>query len=278
MPDVSAATLPGTANRPNEDAFAALPALIVVADGATSPAQLGDGCLHGPAWYTHRLVGNVVAAHVEEPHAKPAYLLAEAIARTTTAHADTCDVAHPGTPSATVAMLTLDHGDVHWLVLGDATLILDTGDSCRVVCDDRLSNTSKLERAALLGRGGLSAEERSSRVAALVDAQRVHRNRPGGFWVAAADPEAAHEALTECASATGLQRVALMTDGAARAVDVYQLMTWPAALDVMATQGPAGLLHAVRTAEARDAEGVVFPRMKSSDDATAALVNWAVYQ
>ncbi len=278
MRDVRAATLPGASGRPNEDAYAVLPDLVVVADGATSPAELGDGCIHGPAWYAHRLVAHIVGAHVEEPSAQPAYVLSEAITRTTAAHADTCDVNHPGTPSATVAMITVDARDrVHWLVLGDTTLVLDAGDSLHVVCDDRLSNTSKQERASVLGRGGLSADQHRHRIAALVHAQRAHKNRPGGFWVAASDPQAAHQALTgerPCAGPASLRRVALLTDGATRAVDTYQLMTWTGALDLLTVQGPMGLLDAVRSAEALDSAGVEFPRMKASDDATAAMVSW----
>jgi hypothetical protein len=278
MPEIRAATLPGTPGRDNEDAYAVLASLVVIADGATSPAQLGDGCVHGPAWYARRLVANTVAAHVEEPVARPAYLLAEAITRTTAAHADTCDVDHPGTPSATVAMLTVDQAHTaHWLVLGDCTLLLDTDQGLRVVCDDRLSNTSHAERAALLsGEAAVSSDEHGRRIAALVEAQRQHRNRPGGFWVAATDSQAAHNALTgsQTIGPAGLHRAALLTDGAARLVDTYRLTDWPTALQQMAEEGPARLLHAVRAAEVADPDGARFRRIKGSDDATALLVTW----
>ena len=281
MAEIRAATLPGTLGRANEDAYAVLPTLVVVADGATSPPQLGDGCRHGPAWYARRLVGNVVAAHVEDPRAPAAYLLAEAIDRTTAAHADTCDITHPGTPGATVTMLLLeDHRGAGWLVLGDATLVLDTADDLHVICDDRLSKTSNAERAAVLASDGvaLSREEHSRRVAALVHSQRRYRNRPGGFWVAATDPQAAHNALTGVAALPGpdgLRRAALLTDGATRAVETFGLMSWRTALDLMATKGPTALLDIVRAAENDDPEGATFPRTKRSDDATALLVSWS---
>ena len=198
MLDLRGATLPGTAGRPNEDAFAILPTLAVIADGATSPPQLGDGCIHGPAWYATRLVACVVTSHADEPAARPAELLATAIASTTAAHADTCDISHPGTPSATVAMLTFQpEGAVEWLVLGDCTLLLDAGRGIDVVSDDRLSNSSHAERAAVKTPGGAAdPAEYSQRIDALVLAQRAHRNRRGGFWVAAAEPNAAFEAYT----------------------------------------------------------------------------------
>ncbi len=278
MPEMRVASLPGSAGRANEDAYALLPDLLVVADGATAPATLGDGCVHGPAWYANRLVDQVVVAHTDDPSAKPSDVLAEAIGRTTAAHSGTCDIAHPGTPSATVAMLAIDsRSRVHWLVLGDATVVLDSRDSLQLVSDDRLSNSSKAERAAIFANGRLSVNDHTKRISALVQAQRSHRNRPGGFWVAASDPRAAREALVgelDCTGSEGLRRAALLSDGAARAVDTYRLMSWRAALDFMTVQGPARLLDAIRDTEARDVEGIEFPRMKASDDATAALVSW----
>lgn len=280
MINVHAATIPGAPGQPNEDAYAVLPTLLVVADGATSPPRLGDGCRHGPGWYARRLVANVVAAHVEDPRATGAYVLADAIDRTTAAHADTCDLTHPGTPSATVTMLLPDdHAGADWLVLGDATLVLDTGEDLQVISDDRLSNSSATERAAVLtGGAALSREEHGRRVAALVDSQRRYRNRPGGFWVAATDPQAAHNALigrVPLSGPGGLRRAALLTDGATRGVDTFGLMSWPAALALMTTNGPTALLEAVRKTEDDDPDGATFPRMKRSDDATAVVVSWS---
>jgi hypothetical protein len=131
------------------------------------------------------------------------------------------------------------------------------------------------ERAAVLAGGAaLSREEHGRRVAALVDSQRRYRNHSGGFWVAATDPQAAHQALTGRAPLPGpggLHRAALLTDGATRAVDIYGLMSWPA-LDLMTTNGPTALLDAVRAAEDDDPDGAAFPRMKRSD---ATAVGWS---
>ncbi len=236
MRDLRGATLPGAAGRPNEDAFAILPSLAVIADGATSPPQLGDGCIHGPAWYARRLVASVVSAHADDPAQRPAELLATAIASTTAAHADTCDVSHPGTPSATVAMLTFQpDGAVQWLVLGDCTLVLDAGRGVQVVSDDRLSNSSHAERAAVKTPGvPANPAEYSQRIDALVLAQRAHRNRSGGFWVAAAEPKAAFEAYTGTTTPPpqgSAHRAALLTDGASRIVDIYSSLSWKCSVE-----------------------------------------------
>lgn len=278
MLEFRVATDPGSPDKANEDAFAILPTLAVVADGATSPPHLGDGCIHGPAWYAQTLVGFVAAAHLSRPRAEPADLLAEAIERTTVAHAGTCDVAHPGSPSATVAMLTLSpDGGAHWLVLGDCTMVANAGSELLVVSDDRLSNTSHAERAAVKEPGAASDPvEYTRRIDALVLAQRAHRNRRGGFWVASTDPEAGSQSLTGSLSTdVGFdRRAALFTDGASRIVDLYGIHTWSTALKVIDSAGPSELLRQLRQAEHRDQVANSFPRVKIRDDATVLVGVW----
>ena len=280
MRDLRGATLPGTVGRANEDAFAILPDLVVVADGATSPPHLGDGCIHGPAWYSRTLVAGVTAAHADDPKALPADLLAAAITSTTRAHVDTCDIAHPGTPSATVAILAFFNGIVRWLVLGDCTLAIDAGQGLQVITDDRLSNTSKAERAAIKVPGGATAAGHRERVDALVIAQRRFRNRSNGFWVAAADPNAAYQAYlgeSPCDKAHPVGQAALMTDGASRIVDTYGVLAWAQLLKSLQVAGPPELLEEVRRAEHSDHLADSFPRIKLSDDATAVYASWTPF-
>jgi hypothetical protein len=278
MLEFRVATDPGSPDKPNEDAFAILPTLAVVADGATSPPHLGDGCLHGPAWYAQTLVGFVAAAHLSRPAAEPADLLAEAIERTTQAHSSTCDIAHPGSPSATVAMLTMStDGTARWLVLGDCTFVANTGSDLLAVSDDRLSNTSHAERAAVKEPGAASdPAEYARRIDALVLAQRAHRNHRDGFWVASTDPQAGHQSLTGALAdgrATGAQ-FALLTDGASRIVDLYGVHTWPTTLKVLDSTGPGELLRLLRETERGDHLANRFPRVKLRDDATALVSSW----
>ena len=106
-----------------------------------------------------------------------------------------------------------------------------------------------------------------------------HRNRAGGFWVAAAEPNAAFEAYTGTISVPpngSACRAALLTDGASRIVDVYNFLTWEAALKVLEASGPADLLRRVRKAEQIDLIANTYPRIKLSDDATAVFASWSV--
>jgi hypothetical protein len=101
-------------------------------------------------------------------------------------------------------------------------------------------------------------------------AELAARNTPGGYWIAASDPSAVDHALTGAVPVTAVRRVAMLTDGAARAVDLFGLYDWPKLLDLVASQGPSALVDQVRTAEASDPRGIRWPRNKLSDDATVA--------
>jgi Protein phosphatase 2C len=270
MIDVHAASWPGQATRPNEDAYLCLDDLVVVADGATALPSLRNGCVHGSRWYARQLVAHAALAHTGSPELPLTDVLGEAIRSTTAAHAGTCDTAHPGTPSATVVMLRSRPDSLQWLVLGDATIALEEmGGDVQVVSDRRIGNSSKAERFAVL-TGDSTDGHHSERVAALSNAQRRFRNVDGGFWIAAADPEAAYHAYAgeQLVPARTSWRAALMTDGASAAVDTYELTDWLGALDALAKTGPSDFLATIRAIETTDPDLVSYPRMKVSDDAT----------
>ena len=66
-----------------------------------------------------------------------------------------------------------------------------------------------------------------------------------------------------------LDAVALLSDGASRLVDRFDLMSWPELLAVLRKAGPTELIARTREVEASDPDGMRWPRGKASDDATA---------
>jgi hypothetical protein len=103
-------------------------------------------------------------------------------------------------------------------------------------------------------------------------AQLALRNRQGGFFVAAADPDAAYQAYAETLRASEIAEAAILTDGAAIAVTLLGLLNWQDLISFLASNGPAALLRNVRATELSDSNMSRWPRMKVSDDATAAYV------
>ncbi|MFG3203096.1 protein phosphatase 2C domain-containing protein [Streptomyces sp. NPDC048192] len=249
---------PGDAHRPNED-FAAvgLPACgqggcVVVLDGVTPPRG-ETGCLHSVPWFTGRLGGALTELTVSATDLTLPEILARAITRTAGAHADTCELSHPRTPQATVALARWSAETVEYLVLSDSALLLQDPDgTVTAVLDDRL---------ARLPRSALASD-------ALVDA--TLRNREGGFFTAAADPSVAARAVAGTLPRREVRALAALTDGAARWTEVFREGDWQALFELVAKEGARSLVDRVRELETADRrERAFLQRGKTHDDATA---------
>jgi hypothetical protein len=205
-------------------------------------------------------------------------LLAESISDTRDDHGGRCDLDHRGTPASTVCLLK-DRGDhIEYLVLADSPLVLDR-DGVQVVTDDRFeAAVETLREVALTGKDApdsvLDRDERAARVRHTIMRRQQLINTAQGYWIAAANPAAAYEAVTGTAPLRGpdrVRRAALLTDGASAAVELFALLDWRSLLDVLSKDGPRELIRQVRVAENADHDGHERPRYKRYDDATAAI-------
>jgi hypothetical protein len=257
---IQIATQPGDPAKPSEDWAHASERLIVVLDGAT--ARTETGCAHGVHWHAAQLGAAFV--DLASNHGKGLTdVLREGIERVAAAHPQ-CDLEHPGTPSAGVAILRAT-GD--YLVLGDVSIVAEHRAEPVVIIDARVDLTAQAERAEV-DRHLIGTPEKAAALIPMKHAELAARNVPGGYWIAAADPAAAAHALTGKIALPAGSRAAVLTDGAARAVTL-NLMTWSA---LLGWQRPADLITLVRQAEQTDPLGARWPRNKASDDATAVFV------
>jgi hypothetical protein len=232
--------------RANEDFVLAGEDFVVVLDGATRSAPR-TGCRHDVAWVTRRLGARLGQLLVEEPELTLPQVLAAAIERVRALHVDSCDLDHPDSPSATVALLRRRGAWLEHLVLADSPVLVELTDGrLEVVLDDRVDRLPAYDLAT---------------VARL-------RNAPGGFWVASTRPEAAEQALSGAHRLDGVARFAVLTDGVSRLVERYG-WSWRRLLDTLDEQGPAEAVRAVRAAESADPPGRF--RGKRHDDATVAF-------
>jgi hypothetical protein len=259
------ATDAGSSTKPSEDRALLGSNLLVVLDGLT--ARTDTGCIHGVAWYADRLA----AALMQFSHLSPKEALKSAISYTTSLHADTCDITHPATPCAAVGIVQLMDDQVRYLVLGDVTVLIDSTDGKSVISDQRISSTAREERAAADALPSGSPAKADALVR-MKRAELAARNTAEGYWIAAADPTVADRALIGEVPLSRVRRVAILTDGAARAVDMFGLLDWSGALDLLGTDGPDELIRRVREAEASDPSATQWPRNKVSDDATAVYL------
>ncbi|WP_327088366.1 protein phosphatase 2C domain-containing protein [Nonomuraea sp. NBC_01738] len=262
--------------RANEDYAAIAPDVAVLLDGAGTPPGSDCGCEHGVAWFS-RTLGSTLLAGMTQSTAPLQELLGDGIKATASLHDDTCDLTHPGSPSATVIMLRRTADALEWLVLADSTLLLDVAGTAEpmAITDDREAQVGAQYRDTMDVLDSGSPEHIAAH-RAYVEAMRGHRNQDGGFWVASVDPLASEQALTGTVPAATIKAAALLSDGASRLVDRFQLATWRQALDLLATAGPAELIKQVRTAEHSDLTGSRWPRGKTFDDATAVLASFSL--
>ncbi|MFC7245167.1 hypothetical protein ACFQO7_22045 [Catellatospora aurea] len=261
--DIRMATAAGSSDKPSEDWAHASSGLLVTLDGAT--ARTDTGCVHGVHWYAARL-GAALVDFGADSAMDLTEVLRRAIIRVAAEH-PSCDLTHPGTPSAGVALL---RADGRYLVLGDVTIAGTGGDGPIVLVDPRVEQTARPERDEV-DRHLIGTPEKAAALIPMKRAELAARNVAGGYWIAAADPAAAEHALTGRLDAD-VSPVAVLTDGAARAVTLG-LMGWSHLLRIASTDGPDELIEIVRRAEASDPLGAKWPRNKTSDDATAVVAH-----
>jgi hypothetical protein len=265
----------GEPGLPNEDFLITSPDRLVLLDGGTS-AGLASGCLHSVAWYVRTLGDALMVAMSDDLSLSEC--LATAINNTTASHQETCDPGHPGTPTATVVAVRFGPSALEYLVLADSTVAIEhreTGSATypyTIITDDREDQIARHIRP----RYDLSSPDPATQQQALRDyifeLQQL-RNRPGGFWVASTDPDAADHALSGTIPRNQIRRLTALTDGASRLVDRFGIMSWPEALDYIDVHGPQGFISRTRAAEHRDPYGKQWPRGKRHDDATIVQLN-----
>lgn len=275
MMDVRYATEPAPVAADNEDHVLHAGPLVAVFDGVSVPEGLDTGCIHSTSWYVTQLAARLAQAAAAAPDAGLSTNLAEAIRTVRDDHGGTCDLDHPGTPAASIAAVR-EHGDtVEYLILCDCTLLLDRDGQAEVHTDPRfLAAVAEVRAETLTGHAAIGTTEHAASVRRATQLRQRRTNQPGGYWIAAANPDAAAHAITGRLPLHGperVRRVALLTDGAADAVTRYQLLDWPGLLDLLTNHGPHELIRQVRHAEQADAAGHAQPRYKRYDDATAAL-------
>ncbi len=264
---ISTATSPGHVGRPNEDFVGDVAGAVVLLDGAGIPGTEAI-CRHGAAWYSHTLGATLLRRLAREGGTDLVSALADSIDEVAGHHSHTCDIANPSSPQSTVAIVRFEDDRADFLVLADVYVVLDMVDARpQVLTDTREVSVRRECTAALHGlpAGTLEYEQSQQSV---IDALRARRNQPGGYWIAKDDPHAATQAVTGSVPLGRLNGAALLSNGASRIVDPYQLSEWPTVLELLRTRGPDEILRQIREAETEVAGSL--PGFHDSDDATVA--------
>jgi hypothetical protein len=239
---------PDDAGRVNEDMFVVGPNWWLVLDGATAPNGRVSGCIHDVPWLVRTLASRLAYdLTCSGTQISLTRILAGAIHGLCLAHADTCDLSNPDSPSTTVAITRADtNGGLEYIALADSPLLIETDEGVQLVHDDR---TAYLTDRTL---DGISRA----------------RNSDTGFWVASTRPEAAEYAKS--GRMDNVQSFAMLTDGASRWKEMFGLGTWAELHKSITEYGPAAVIARVR---GNELEQGMPPRGKQYDDATIVLAH-----
>lgn len=263
---VEALSVPGGFD--NHDAFGIAGGMFWVIDGATALAPTGEDELNR---FVADLSGGICArAYSEEPLVEILAAVAREMLPRYSGHREPWE-----RPSAAVAMVRVSGGKLEYLVLGDALVAIGNGNGHGVlVVEDKalapLDRKAVEEKTRLQREKGMTSSQARTAITQLLRKHRSLVNRPGGYWVFNADPDACYRAKTGAIEGARGVRVLLATDGFTRLVDVFGYATWEGLLArELATKTLRELAAALRSLEAADQECLAYPRFATYDDATA---------
>jgi hypothetical protein len=271
-PRIEVAERPGVgldgAVRPSEDVVVVLPHAVVLLDGATSL----DPELPSGGWYASRLAGELAGRLAGYPNTDLADLLAASIKTVARDH----ELVPGKSPSSTVALLRWTDTVVEGLVLADSPIVAFTHDGPSPLVDERL--TTMPRGAGYRDRLASGAGYDENHLVALrkaVERTATRRNVEGGFWVAEAEPDAAHYAVRATWPRDSVSTVLMASDGVACGVDTYHVFAdWSSVRDLAKAAGPEAVLDRVRAAEASDPDGARWPRPKPHDDQALVVAHF----
>ncbi|MFI6426041.1 PP2C family serine/threonine-protein phosphatase [Promicromonospora sp. NPDC050880] len=258
------ATLAGGTN--NQDRYVIGDGFAAVLDGATSVA--GDRS-HDPGWYAEQLAQAI--SETVPQSGTLADAVTEAIRRVRDGH----HLTPATTPTSTVALARWNQEIVETYVLGDSYVVLLRADGTETVhTDDRLDHVATSERAAYrkrLGDGHGYDDGHRALLLKLQAEQARRANRPSGYWIAGADPEAAQHGITTIEERAAISALLLASDGVdpARYPDITG---WRDLYDEVAVHGPDYALRQIHKAELADPGGRRWPRSKPHDDKTVVTI------
>ncbi|USX50462.1 protein phosphatase 2C domain-containing protein [Lentzea sp. HUAS12] len=226
----------GAPGRVTEDRIRVLPNAVVVLDGVTSRTRPPN---RNGGWYATELADELARSiNTTDP-------LTDLLSRAITTLAEAHGLVPGDSPSSTAAIVRWNDETIDALVLCD-TPVVAFGQSTQVLEDTRLED--------------LRPDPNILR----------WKNKPGGYWVAEADPVAGQQALTASWRRDEVTNVIALTDGVSCGVSEYGLFAWEDLLRM-----PLGeVLDRIREAERGDSEHERWPRYKTHDDQAIARISF----
>jgi hypothetical protein len=270
-------TLPGNPAKPNEDALGAAEGMAVVMDGATG---LGEPLMPGKsdaAWLAGFGVRRILAHGRDGASGREAVTAALFDAQTSyealrkRPPAETYEI-----PFASMMLAVANADGFEALFYGDcAGLVKRPGEAVEVVGIAFEARALESSHVARLAKSkGLNPAGDINRLEFL-DALRKSRNRVNtakGHWLFGPDAAAADHVRSGMFAAPAGTKLLLSTDGFLALASDYGRYDAETLMEAAQAKGLGAMGAELRAIESGDPEGVAFPRFKTSDDATALLL------
>ena len=270
-------TLPGLAEKPNEDSWGFTPAAACVFDGATG---LGESLLPGPsdACWIANFAARRFCAHAQSGVGAIGDWLRETASEAESSFRglrrrpprENYEI-----PYASGVMMALSGDAAEILWFGDCAVLLNDETGAFVLAGDTIAKrdgerarVERIRRANSTHPAGPIVRDE------FLPSLRASRNfvNTGDDWLFAPDAQcASHARSTQIRVAPGA-RVLLASDGLLALATDYRRFTLEELYSAAFTEGLESLGKELRAIEAGDPSGVSFPRFKTSDDATGLLL------
>lgn len=245
-----------------------------VIDGATDvgPVRLFPGAESDAAHYAQLFADELVADPAGAKEDPPAYFsrLVRALRERVAAdvRVPLADAPAASLPTAAATWIRARNGRLESATLGDTLAIVrQPGGEVTVMGDGGKPADEQVRARRVMT---MSPDDRKKW---LQDGRALH-NTPRGYWVFGVQPEAADHIIFQSQPCPSGTRALLVTDGFYRLVSPYGALTDARLIERAGRDGLGVLLSEVRGLEASPADDAKIGRFKTSDDATALLVEF----
>jgi hypothetical protein len=171
-------------------------------------------------------------------------------------------------PTAAATWVRHRKGRLEGATLGDSIAIVKSPDGAVTVFGEAGKAADEQGRAKTV-----MAMTPEDQLKWLQDVRAIHNTR-GGYWVFGVQPEAADHIVHQSCDAPAGTKALVMSDGFYRLVSPYERYTDEGLVDAVMDRGLGALMRELREMEASPEDDARIGRFKTSDDATALLVEF----
>lgn len=180
--------------------------------------------------------------------------------------------------TATISAVAWDDDVVRTTSLGDSIILVETEQSILTIQDpDFVGREDRLLSPVIDAmKRGVKPQTAYAMSTPSLRSERARRNTSEGVWILS-DSVPSHEISSHLSMKAfprhSVSRVAAMTDGMWRAVDLFKLVRPDELLACAETNEMGSVLRRLKEAEERDPQRAHYPRFSYRDDATLAFGN-----